>query len=280
MIATGDARRAARDTRPRSTMRERMGPGGLRGLQILLSGASRVRGGFDSHAFPPLLLGLAVAVAVLGAAPGPSGAQQPLGGQTPRPTPADTVYRVVGPTPADSAARRLGLDRVNPDSLRAAAADTAARRDRRALRSPPAEPKPGLFQAPRWVMLRSAVVPGWGQAHNGAWLKAAAIAGLETYLGLGILDDHEALDDLEGVIQRAQRDSLPGLEEEAVTAYNARLNQYVRRQWFLGGLIAYALVDAYVDAHFRNFTFDAEPVPALDGGPAQLRWRAAWEWRF
>src|SRR5439155_5554752 len=36
--------------------RGRMGPGGLRGLQILRSDASGARGGFDSHAFPPLLL--------------------------------------------------------------------------------------------------------------------------------------------------------------------------------------------------------------------------------
>src|SRR5580765_8035129 len=34
---------------------ERMGSGGLRGLQIPRSGAIRVRGGFDSHAFPPSL---------------------------------------------------------------------------------------------------------------------------------------------------------------------------------------------------------------------------------
>lgn len=271
---------ARRDTRPRPTVWERMGPGGLRGLQILLSGASRVRGGFDSHAFPPLLLALALTASLLAAAPSPGRAQPPPGGQTPRPTPADTVYREVGPAPADSAARRLGLDHVNPDSLREAAADTVTRRERRALRAAPAEQKPGLFKAPRWVMMRSLVVPGWGQAHNGAWLKAAAIAGLETYLGLGILDDRDALDDLERAVAQARADSLSGLEEEAVTAYNARLNQYVRRQWFLGGLLAYALVDAYVDAHFRNFTFDAEPVPDVDGGPAQLRWRAAWEWRF
>ena len=39
-------------------MRERMGSGGPRGLQILLSVADRGRGGFDSHTFPPLFLAL------------------------------------------------------------------------------------------------------------------------------------------------------------------------------------------------------------------------------
>src|SRR5215831_7036706 len=42
-------------------LRERMGSGGLRGLQILRSGAIRVRGGFDSHAFPPTLPGRGIA---------------------------------------------------------------------------------------------------------------------------------------------------------------------------------------------------------------------------
>src|SRR5437867_9107479 len=49
-----------------------MGSGGLRGLQILRSGACSARGGFDSHAFPPVTLGvvavMAVAVALSGMA--------------------------------------------------------------------------------------------------------------------------------------------------------------------------------------------------------------------
>jgi len=44
-------------------MRERMGSGGPRGLQILLSVADRGRGGFDSHTFPPFLLALALLLA-------------------------------------------------------------------------------------------------------------------------------------------------------------------------------------------------------------------------
>ena len=36
-------------------MREWTGSGGPRGLQILLPGAKTIRGGFDSHTFPPLM---------------------------------------------------------------------------------------------------------------------------------------------------------------------------------------------------------------------------------
>ena len=45
-------------------MRERMGSGGPRGLQILLSVADRGRGGFDSHTFPPLACALALVLAL------------------------------------------------------------------------------------------------------------------------------------------------------------------------------------------------------------------------
>jgi len=53
-------------------MRERMGSGGPRGLQILLSVADRGRGGFDSHTFPPLCLALLLSLVA-----GPARAQAP-----------------------------------------------------------------------------------------------------------------------------------------------------------------------------------------------------------
>jgi hypothetical protein len=37
----------------------------------------------------------------------------------------------------------------------------------------------------------------------------------------------------------------------------------VSGQWLLGGMLAYALIDAYVDAHFRTFDIDFRNDPAL-----------------
>jgi hypothetical protein len=55
----------------------------------------------------------------------------------------------------------------------------------------------------------------------------------------------------------------------------------VARQWLLGGVIVYALLDAYVDAHFRGFDVDFESDPALpgDAGGAS-RVRASLRWAF
>ena len=60
----------------------------------------------------------------------------------------------------------------------------------------------------------------------------------------------------------------PAGYETAVNRYNARLDTYVSRQWLFAGVVVYALLDAYVDANFRNFDIEFRTDPALpDGAP-------------
>ena len=56
-------------------------------------------------------------------------------------------------------------------------------------------------------------------------------------------------------------------EEALVNEYNARLDQRLGRQWLLGAVLAYALIDAYVDANFRGFDIEFLNDPALPAGP-------------
>jgi hypothetical protein len=158
------------------------------------------------------------------------------------------------------------------------------------VRGKPAGPTPWPEQ-PRFVMLRSLLIPGWGQAYNRAWIKAVGVAGGEIWLGSIIIDDKNALEVLLAAVEDAQAANDPPRYAEAVNRYNARLDTYVRHQWFFGALLAYALIDAYVDAHFRNFDIEfkhdpalpddepADPGPPNEGGPARrggtslaLRW--------
>ena len=236
---------------------ERMGSGGLRGLQIPRSGASCVRGGFDSHAFPPLLrraiaaLTLALALAV------PARAQEP----------------------------------VLPDS--AAAADTSAilttgePRVRRTVSAADSARRHVWHEAPRWVMARSLLVPGWGQAHNGAWFKAVGVATGEVWLATLLVKDQKELDRLMQEIVNAQAANDQQGEAELVNQYNARLDLRVSRQWLLGALLAYAMIDAYVDAHFRGFELEFQTDPALPtgrdpapGGRGVVGARLALRWDF
>lgn len=222
-------------------VRERMGSGGPRGLQIPRSGASRVRGRFDSYAFPPLFA-LVLALAALPA----------RAAELDRPGPA-------------------GIEVIAPGSDSAAAApDTSRRR---------VAPRRWSDQ-PRFVMLRSALVPGWGQAHNRAWVKAAVVAAGEGTLGALLIADARESDRL---FERARslQSGPPGPYEAAVAEYNAAVDQFVRRQWFFGAVLLYSVIDAYVDANFRGFEIEFRKDPALpDGPPSDLSARLSYRWTF
>lgn len=222
-----------------------MGSGGLRGLQIPRSGAHHVRGGFDSHAFPPLLALLLCGALLL--ASGIAAA-------------ADQVQTLPPPSEAT-------LDSLAADTL--AASGT--------LRLRPVR----WSDQPRYVMFRSLLVPGWGQWYNRSWIKALAVAGGEATFAVQLVDDHRALDRLKGDVDAAARRGDAVGYAEAVNRYNARLEPYIQRQWLLGAVIAYAMLDAYVDAHFRNFDIEFQTDPALPGGkPPATGARISYRWSF
>ncbi len=124
-----------------------------------------------------------------------------------------------------------------------------------------------LLDQPRFVMLRSLVVPGWGQFHNHSVVKAGVIAGLESWLIARVVQDHGALNDLRAQVDVARTRGSEAAYTDAANRYNARLEQSTSRLWFLGGALAYSLIDAYVDANFKGFDVEFRQDPALPGGP-------------
>ena len=278
-----------------------MGSGGPRGLQILRSGVS-VRGGFDSHTFPPTLL--CCALALLGIV---TGGPARAGDAVP-----DTA--IVTPARADSTA----ADSTRP-GVYGTASDEAA-----ILTLPPGErrvvPPLGRYDQPHWVMLRSLAIPGWGQWHNGSWIKTALIGGPDAYLRVRVLHDQHELKglsqtaDVTGASLASANQAVAAAEKElaeaqasgdsariaaaeqallaanlsragassayntAVLAYNTVLNEAINRRWLLATVLLYSLIDAYIDAHFRNFDTSLQYYPAppgAKGGPGmrfQVRW--------
>ena len=110
------------------------------------------------------------------------------------------------------------------------------------------------------------MVPGWGQLHNHAWFKAAGVAGGEGWLLHTILHDRVELDRWRDRVNAAADAHDDVAYTSAVNHYNQLLDGFVGSQWLLGGVIAYALVDAYVDAHFRHFEVEFRNDPALPPG--------------
>jgi len=235
------------------------------------------------------------------------------------------------PARAQGVSARDSVVTVAPDSGAvatpdAAPADTAAVQEAAIVTTPLRArrtlPTPGRFDQPRWVMLRSLLIPGWGQVHNRAWIKAVLVAAGDGALRVRFFRDERRLNDLNGQasarfsdlesadqtlaeamaelaaaeaempqnparIAAAQaalnaaslaRANVSDAYNSAVIAYNTMLDTSINRRWLVGGVVLYALIDAYVDAHFKNFDVNLQFDPALPGGTGtpgarlQIRW--------
>lgn len=108
--------------------------------------------------------------------------------------------------------------------------------------------------SPRAVLVRSAVVPGWGQAAGGHWVKALLFAGA----GAGWLTS--------AVVESSRVADAPTPQEHADRA--ARRNTRVLLYLVTATLSA---VDAYVDAHLEDFDLDAGNLES-SGVRLTIRW--------
>lgn len=109
---------------------------------------------------------------------------------------------------------------------------------------------------PRSALLRSAVLPGWGQIHNGHPWKAVLFAGAATGFLAGALVEVRSL-------------------EEATTAaeQEERSNRRNTRFLYFGLTATLAAIDAFVDAHLAGFD-RIGVAPSTDAAylRLQLRW--------
>ncbi|MEO5617144.1 MAG: DUF5683 domain-containing protein [Candidatus Eisenbacteria bacterium] len=176
--------------------------------------------------------------------------------------------------PADSAVVGSDSTETNSVEMVVSSDSTAVQADStggaavvkaRGVRAAP-ELRQGRFDQPRFVMLRSLLLPGWGQFHNRAWFKSALVAGGEAALIVNLIRDARLLKRIDAEVLAARKSGDLDAENLIVERYNARLDRYVGRQWLLGGMLAYALMDAYVDAHFVNFKIQFENDPARPAG--------------
>jgi len=97
-------------------------------------------------------------------------------------------------------------------------------------------------------MLRSAIVPGWGQVVNHKLIKAVLVVGGEGLLVSKALDEYHKEQDAANIGDALSKDR----------HYNLKIN-YI---WW--GMAAHLLqmADAYVDAHLASFDADFGPEDA------------------
>jgi hypothetical protein len=141
---------------------------------------------------------------------------------------------------------------------------------------------PDSLHDPHKAVMRSLMIPGWGQLYNHRWWKLPLVYG-----GLGLLGDvvvfnqkyyklflKEALLREKGIVGTAQNNTLLAnvSNDDVVTYTNSyRRNRDLGILGFLGGW-GVQMIDAYIDAKFiRSYTMDnnlsIKVSPATIGTP-------------
>lgn len=104
--------------------------------------------------------------------------------------------------------------------------------------------KAGNLPDPTGAMVRSALLPGWGQFYNKKYWKAALVIAVETGIVANAVWMHQKM-----VKSRSET-------EEAYWRDRRNLNF-----WWLLGFRLLSMLDAYVDAHLADF--DESPSVAI-----------------
>jgi hypothetical protein len=124
--------------------------------------------------------------------------------------------------------------------------------------------------SPVSALLRSAACPGWGQLENGQPLKAIAVFGAEAgLLASGFVELRRAERSLEAQDRAVERGDAAEAAEE-YQRYLDRRDRGISRFWWAGFTVLLSMLDAYTDAHLRDFDTGSEferPAEVSPGAP-------------
>ena len=154
---------------------------------------------------------------------------------------------VIVPPPRDSVVVTPSMPRAPEPKKEAAKPDTTKHRS-----------------SPFKVMLRSAVLPGWGQVYNGKLLKAGVVVAGEGFLVYKAFTELSKEND---AIDRINN-SDPGTPEydQAVEDRESHMNQKINYIWWTVAVHLLQMADAYVDANLADWSAEVGPDPAQAAG--------------
>lgn len=123
--------------------------------------------------------------------------------------------------------------------------------------------------SPRSALIRSAIIPGWGQLYVKKPFKAAMFISLEAYHIYRTIEYnsiYQYVKDTKESVGVVVWNSLSETEKKEqvknVTGYDLSLNTWRPREkrnkyaWWCFGIYIIGMLDAYVDAHLYNFPSD------------------------
>jgi hypothetical protein len=111
-------------------------------------------------------------------------------------------------------------------------------------------------RSPMGALLRSAIVPGWGQLYNRKYIKALVVAAGETFVVAQSAYYWDLTDQAYERYARQEDLSLRSYYYADYIFYKDRRNLYL---WISGLTVFLSMIDAYVDAHLANFDVDVTP---------------------
>jgi len=107
--------------------------------------------------------------------------------------------------------------------------------------------------SPRGAMLRSLILPGWGQLYNGKEIKAAVFATGEGALIYAYLHYHNEKNKYSELMKEAEEND----DTIMKNYYDARKEYYMEKRnefgWYTALAVILCITDAYVDAFLKNF---------------------------
>lgn len=133
-----------------------------------------------------------------------------------------------------------------------------------------------LRQRPTTALLKSLVIPGWGQVGNGRRLKAGIYAGLQGwFIGAAFHYGGQASDFKE----LYEASTVDDQRNDYYHLYEDRRQERNKYIFFLGLTTLVSVFDAYVDAHLSGSPADQEKQiglqiePIVNGAQASLSFR-------
>jgi len=123
-------------------------------------------------------------------------------------------------------------------------------------------------RSPTVAMWRSLALPGWGQVYNGKRFKAGVIIGAEIYT---LYQTTTRIVAAYGYRRDARAEPNGDRKKELYAAHDATVIDAEFWGWLFVGTVAYAMMDAYVDAHLADW--EVKDLPAdKEASPVSLSW--------
>jgi hypothetical protein len=132
----------------------------------------------------------------------------------------------------------------------------------------PPPPQERSQASPASTLLRSIAFPGWGQLENDRPVKAAVVFAAEvSFLASGYVEYRRADRSRDAEIRAAELGDAARAAEE-FRRYTDRRNRGATRLWWATFALMMSMIDAYTDAHLRDFV--PAPTPDVSGPELEL----------